>query len=71
MLLVKSLAIHRMLVTALQLIHSVAFTMCVVGVGAIIVLLLVPLLSRLVLTSQILRSQNVTNAINCLGLVAP
>ena len=50
MLLVKSLAIHGMLVTALQLIHSVSFAMCVAGAGAIIVLLLILLRSLLVFT---------------------
>ena len=39
MLLVKSFAILGMLVLALQLIHSVSFTMHVAGAGAIIVLL--------------------------------
>ena len=41
------------------------------GAGAIIVLLLVLLHSLLVLARQILRSQNVASAINCLALVVP
>ena len=70
MLLVKLLTIHRMLVTAFQLIPSVGFAMHVAGAAAIIMQLLVLLRSLLVL-GQILRSQSVTSAINCLALVAP
>ena len=69
MLLVKSFAILGMLVTALQLIHSVGFAMLVVGAGALIALLLVLLRSRLVLARRILMSQSVASAINCLTLV--
>ena len=69
MLLVKSFANLGMLVIALQLIHSVGFAMYVVGAGALIVLLLVLLRSLLVVAREILRSQNVANAINCLALV--
>ena len=69
MLLVKSFANLGMLVIALQLIHSVGFAMYVVGAGALIVLLLVLLRSLLVVARQILRSQSVANAINCLALV--
>lgn len=69
MLPAKSFAILGMLVTALQLIHSVGFAMLVVGAGALIVLLLVLLRSRLALARRILMSQSVASAINCLTLV--
>ena len=71
MLLVKSFAILGMPVIALQLIHSVSFTMHVhvAGAGALIVLLLVLLRSLLSLARQILRRQSVASAINCLAIV--
>jgi len=67
--LVKSFATLGMLVTALQSIHSVGFAMLVVGAGALIVLPLVLLRSLVVLARQILMSQSVASAINCLTLV--
>ena len=70
MLLVKSFAILGMLVIALQLIHSVGFTMHVhvAGAGALLVLPLVLLHHLLVLAC---RSQSVASAINCFALVVP
>lgn len=64
MLLVKSCAIHGLLVTS----SSVDFAMCVAGNGTIVILLLVLLCSLLVHARRILRSQS---AITCLALVVP
>ena len=68
MLLVKSFAILRTLVIALQFIHSVGFAMHVAGAGAVI-LLLVLLHILLVVARRILRSQSIASAINCLAFV--
>ena len=64
MLLVKSCAIHGLLVTS----SSVDFAMCVAGNGTIIMLLLVLLCSLLVHARRMLRSQS---DITCLVLVIP
>ena len=69
MLLVKSFAILGTLVIALQLIHSVGFTMNVAGAGVVIMLLLVLLCSLLVLSCWFLKIQSNASAINCLAHV--
>ena len=71
MLLVKSFAILGTLVIALQLIHSVGFTMHVAGAGALIVLLPVLLCHLLVLARGILWSPSVASTTNSFALVVP
>ena len=69
MLLVKLFAILGTLVIALQLIHSVGFTMNVAGAGVVIVLILVLLCSLLVLSCWFLKIQSIASTINCLAHV--